>query len=413
MTTSESVIRKRRSGLAAWLFAIAAIGCTAFSTNTSYRYLRGHLGFTDPRELYGAFVLLELLLVACAVGARQNLQDPKKQAPGAPGLLVWALAGFAAIPAFSVSGSLFAGLFRLVLGPIMAVVSFHLALGMELRHKRPNARSESTVRRIGRDLGQRLVSVLGLGARDVSAQDLTRQRAIVRAARTVVAMRRTPDGSRRYVRLGRRLDRALRIAEVDGDAARVDALLARIAVAQHSEALTSIKLASPWADRPVVASAVPSGPDEADRPDRTEPDETDRPDELEASVRTVRTVRTEPDELRPNELEASVRTADEADEAPTLPVGPWVPEGPDAEIIPMQRESRRRREASAEDRPDRPDERPAGRRRGGPTDLVRQHWDAYGDDTGTLRKIVAEELPEISGETIERAIRRVRGERTA
>lgn len=255
MTTSKET-RKRRSGLAARLFAVAALGCTAFSTNTSYRYLHGHLGFTDPRELYGAFALLELLLLACAVGARQNLQDPEKQAPGAPGLLVWALAGFAAIPAFSVSGSLFAGIFRLVLGPVMAVVSFHLALGMELRHKRPDARSESMVRRIGRDLGQRIVSLLGLGTRDVSAQDLTRGRAVARAARTVVTMRRTADGTRRYARLGRRLDRALRIAEVDADAARVDALLARIAVAQHSEALTSIQLTSPWADRPAVAGAA-------------------------------------------------------------------------------------------------------------------------------------------------------------
>lgn len=77
------------------------------------------------------FLAVELALLSCALMARQNLRT--SGAPGTPGLLVWFITAVQVIPAYAESG-IVGGTVRAVVGPIMAAVLWHLAMGTELRH---------------------------------------------------------------------------------------------------------------------------------------------------------------------------------------------------------------------------------------------------------------------------------------
>lgn len=104
----------------------------------------------------------ELALFATALMARQNLNG--NGAPGAPGLLTWAIAGVQVIPAYAESGPV-GGTVRAVIGPIMAAVLWHLAMGIELRHHRPEASSNGFGALITREVRERLLARLGVAER--------------------------------------------------------------------------------------------------------------------------------------------------------------------------------------------------------------------------------------------------------
>ncbi len=245
---------QRASGAPFWLFITLAVGCTVFSTITSYRYLSGaSIGLTRG-ELYGTFCLIELALAACGFGARQNLNDPEIGSPGAPGTAIWCIVALAAIPAFSVShGDVFAAVFRLAVGPVGAVFAFHAALGMELRHRKPGSRSQGRFAQVREDLIQRLMAVFGLGARNMTAQELTRERARKRAARLSARLGNMGrSGGWRFDRVSRRLDDALRRAEVASRPEQAAALLDELAVSRNRNDLATLVLRSPWEGHAVV-----------------------------------------------------------------------------------------------------------------------------------------------------------------
>ncbi|GAA2761933.1 membrane protein [Streptomyces paradoxus] len=131
------------------------------------------------------FAAAELALFATALMARQNLAT--QGAPGLPGTLVWVITGVQVIPAYAESGPI-GGTVRAFVGPVMAAMLWHLAMGIELRLRTPGAASHGLIAVLGREAPERLLSRLGIAARDRDAAQITRDRATTRAV-TLAARR--------------------------------------------------------------------------------------------------------------------------------------------------------------------------------------------------------------------------------
>ncbi|MFI6008703.1 hypothetical protein ACIBAG_07705 [Streptomyces sp. NPDC051243] len=129
---------RRRGTAAGWLAAIAAVGCTAYSASTSWRFAADYLDMHNTVERCAFFATGELAMVAYAVMARQNLHGPR-QAAGLPAVLVWVLAAVLTIPAYAEHG-LVGGTWNAFFGPVMAAAMWHLAIGTEPRHRTPAAK---------------------------------------------------------------------------------------------------------------------------------------------------------------------------------------------------------------------------------------------------------------------------------
>ncbi|MFF7690584.1 hypothetical protein ACFZB6_31165 [Streptomyces syringium] len=224
---------------------LAAAACTAYSADTSWRFAAHRLGMTDTSERAAMFAAAELALFSTALMARQNLNDHK--APGAPGVLVWLITGVQVIPAFSESGVV-GGLVRAFVGPVLAALLWHLAMGIELRHNKPGASSNSLPAMIGRELRERLLSRLGLAVRDRTAEQITHDRWT--AAAVALAARLAFRGERGWGwytrRLERRLDVAVGRAGVGANPNQRAVLLQLLAARRNARALASIDLPSPW-----------------------------------------------------------------------------------------------------------------------------------------------------------------------
>ncbi|MFF2718311.1 hypothetical protein [Streptomyces sp. NPDC058011] len=159
--------------------ALAAVGCTAYSADTSWRFAADYLDMSGTTERIAMFAAAELALFATALLARQNLHGPK-QAPGLPGTLTWVITAVQVIPAYAESGVV-GGTVRAFVGPIMAALLWHQAMGIELRIRTPEGASHSVLARVGREARERLLSRLGIAARDRDASQITRDRATRKA----------------------------------------------------------------------------------------------------------------------------------------------------------------------------------------------------------------------------------------
>ncbi|MFD3910009.1 hypothetical protein, partial [Streptomyces sp. NPDC058603] len=259
--------QKRLGSPAVKVAALAALGCTAYSADTSWRFAADYLNMAGTAERVGMFAAAELALFATALMARQNLAS--QGAPGLPGTLVWVITGVQVIPAFAESGPV-GGTVRAFVGPIMAAMLWHLAMGIELRLRTPGAASHGLIATLGREARERLLSRLGIAARDRDAAQITRDRATTRAV--VLATRlaeRTPEQqqSRRGRRLTRRLSKAIGRAAVGTDPLQRAQLLDQLAARRHALALARIPLPSPWSPpyssdtaAPVPSPQAPGAP---------------------------------------------------------------------------------------------------------------------------------------------------------
>lgn len=216
--------------------AIAAAGCTAYSADTSWRFAADHLAMASPTERAWMFAAGEMALFATALMARQNLNE--SGSPGVPGVLVWVITGVQIIPAFAESGVV-GGTVRAFVGPILAAVLWHLAMGIELRHAKPGSGSQSLAALITREARERLLSRLGLATRDRTAEQITRDRAMARAVRL---------GARANLRTwGRyRLASAVARARVGTDSEQKHRLLQDLAARRTAGELNTVPLPSPW-----------------------------------------------------------------------------------------------------------------------------------------------------------------------
>ncbi|MER7814518.1 GIY-YIG nuclease family protein [Streptomyces sp. NPDC096153] len=216
--------------------AIAAAACTAYSADTSWAYARDSLKMTSTTERAWMFAAAEVALFATAMMARQNLRS--KGSPGTPGVLVWVITGVQVIPAYTGSG-FWGGTVRAFVGPILAALLWHLAMGIELRHSRPGADSQSLPAILVRELRERLLSRLGLSVRDRTAEQISRDRAMARAVRLA-----SRAGLRGWGR--RRLAAAVARAHVGTDEAQRHRLLQELAARRGAAELSGIPLSSPW-----------------------------------------------------------------------------------------------------------------------------------------------------------------------
>ncbi|WP_405893385.1 hypothetical protein OG612_29260 [Streptomyces sp. NBC_01527] len=238
--------QKRLGSPAVKVAALAALGCTAYSADTSWRFAADYLDMAGTAERAGMFAAAELALFATALMARQNLAT--QGAPGLPGTLVWVITGVQVIPAFAESGPV-GGTVRAFVGPIMAAMLWHLAMGIELRLRTPGAASHGLIATLGREARERLLSRLGIAARDRDAAQITRDRATTRAVALAARLaERTPEQQHgwRGRRLTRRLSKAIGRASVGTDPAQRAELLHQLAARRHALTLATVPLPSPW-----------------------------------------------------------------------------------------------------------------------------------------------------------------------
>ncbi|WP_239069822.1 MULTISPECIES: hypothetical protein [unclassified Streptomyces] len=238
--------QKRLGSPAVKVAALAALGCTAYSADTSWRFAADFLDIAGTAERVGMFAAAELALFATALMAREHLAS--EGAPGLPGTLVWVITGVQVIPAYAESGPV-GGTVRAFVGPIMAAVLWHLAMGIELRLRTPGAASHGLLTTLGREAHERLLSRLGIAARDRDAAQITRDRATSRAVALAARLaERTPQQQqgRRGRRLTRRLSKALGRASVGTDPLQRAQLLDQLAARRHALTLATVPLPSPW-----------------------------------------------------------------------------------------------------------------------------------------------------------------------
>ncbi|MET8683640.1 hypothetical protein ABZV77_05435, partial [Streptomyces sp. NPDC004732] len=263
---------KRVGTPAVWVSALAALNCTIYSGDTSWRFAADYLDMAGTVERAMMFSAGEAALFATALMARQNLKTTG--APGLPGALVWVITGVQVIPAYAESGSV-GGTVRAFVGPVMAAVLWHLAMGIELRLHKPNATSQGLLATLGREARERLLSRLGVATRNRDAAQITKDRATRRAvalASRLAAM--SPADREKATRITRRLQSALTRAGVGTDPRQRQALLEQLAARRHAVALATVDLPSPWVQdvlgqeaghakpSPLVPSPVPLPADE-------------------------------------------------------------------------------------------------------------------------------------------------------
>ncbi|MGM9348291.1 hypothetical protein [Streptomyces salinarius] len=271
--------QKRLGGPAVKVAAVAALGCTAYSADTSWRFAADYLDMAGTAERAGMFAAAELALFATALMARQNLAV--QGAPGLPGTLVWVITTVQVIPAYAESGPV-GGTVRAFVGPVMAAMLWHLAMGIELRLRTPGAASHGLIAVLGREARERLLSRLGIAARDRDAAQITRDRATARAVTLAARLaERAPEQqqSRRGRRLTRRLSKAVGRASVGTDPLQRAQLLDQLAARRHALALATVPLPSPWspAHNSASAATVPAQPTSNGPVPIPAPDDSDEP----------------------------------------------------------------------------------------------------------------------------------------
>ncbi|MBM7091052.1 hypothetical protein JTP67_21410 [Streptomyces sp. S12] len=243
----------RRTPAAVLMACLAALACTAYSADTSWRFAAHSLDMVSTAERAAMFAAAELALFACALMARQNLRA--HGVPGVPGVLVWFITGVQVIPAFAESGFV-GGIVRAVVGPVLAALLWHLAMGIELRHSKPGSGSGSLPALLAREARERLLSRLGLATRDRTAEQITRDRATVKAVALAAKLAEMKPGARGRARVVRRLSVAVGKAQAGASAEQRVKLLELLAARRHAATLATIDLPSPWQAPEVTVERV-------------------------------------------------------------------------------------------------------------------------------------------------------------
>ncbi|MEU9123542.1 hypothetical protein AB0C96_27340 [Streptomyces sp. NPDC048506] len=305
----------RRGTIAVRVAAMAALGCTAYSADTSWRFAADYLDMGSTVERAFMFAIAELALFATALMARQNLNGPAR-APGLPGVLVWVITAVQIIPAYAEFGPV-GGTVRALVGPVMAAMLWHLAMGIELRHRTPEAASRSLAAVLVTQTRERLLARLGITDQDADAARLIRERALSEAVALILRAEKMTDqqrGRRRGIRLADRMHQALERADVDGDPHQDELLLRKLATRKQALGLASITLPPRWH----APSSYTAGTSEHSRPPGGRPkhaEQTGRPHPSDTGSEDAHRV-ARSHSARP---QAAQRAADAARPHPTEP----------------------------------------------------------------------------------------------
>nr|WP_248782792.1 hypothetical protein [Streptomyces californicus] len=251
---------------------MAALVCTAYSADTSWRFAAHYLDMRNTTERAAMFAAAELALFSMALMARQNLHGPR-QAAGLPGVLVWVITAMQTIPAYAEAGVV-GGTVRAFSGPVMAAVLWHLAMGIELRQRTPDAASRGLAAVLTRQARERLLARLGIAQQDQGAAEIIHDRATQRAVALAARLaemspaQRTGRAGRRIVR---RLSKALARSGIDADPLRNEQLLRQLATRRQAAVLATIDLPGRW----TTPAGQPVGPP-AEQPDHSRADADER-----------------------------------------------------------------------------------------------------------------------------------------
>jgi hypothetical protein len=227
--------RKQRTKASTRIYLLGALIGLGVSVNTSWRYFDLKMGIHDTVERISMFAGMEVVLLACGVAMFEAARDPKATA-GPARSLAWLLCGVSAFAALQLSGGL-VGPMRVILGPVLALVALHRALGIEMRSV--DHESTGTLARVGREMRERLLSRLQFADDDRDAAERTKARAARRAAHLSRASGLVPFRKRR-------LSRAVRTADIAHDERQRQRLLAEVQMIEHTEALRTLQTVSPW-----------------------------------------------------------------------------------------------------------------------------------------------------------------------
>ncbi|MFF3565478.1 hypothetical protein ACFYXS_36135 [Streptomyces sp. NPDC002574] len=240
-TRNKKRKKNKRHPAAVVVAALAAAGCTAYSGDTSWRFAEEHLEMHSLRERSFLFFAAELALFGCALMARSNMHYKNK--PGAPGMLVWLITTVQVVPAYTESPDIWGGTVRAFVGPVLAALLCHLALGLDLWHAKPGALSDSVPAVLLRELRERLLSRLGLADRGRDAEQITRDRATHKAVR----LASLPKAAQwlESVR-NRRLGAAVARAGVGEDPEQGEKMLRLLAVRRTAGDLTTMEMPPTW-----------------------------------------------------------------------------------------------------------------------------------------------------------------------
>ncbi|MFG2400746.1 hypothetical protein [Streptomyces lydicus] len=261
---SALALAARRLGHAVLVAAIGAMICTAYSADTSWGFAEDYLGMHDTSERIVMFAAAEIGLIACGLLARATkaatATDDTAGTTGVPGTLVWVITGVQIIPAYAESGFT-GGTVRAVIGPVLAALLWHEAMGLEIRVIRPGALSTGLPALVGRELRERLLSWLGLAVRDRSAEQITRDRWTARAVEYAVRLERRQDRGWAWVtsRIERRLSKAIGRSGVASSPNQRAELIRQLSARRNSAGLATIALPSPWdAPQPPARPRTPA-----------------------------------------------------------------------------------------------------------------------------------------------------------
>ncbi|MFF8015970.1 hypothetical protein [Streptomyces sp. NPDC007929] len=373
--------KRWRGTVAVPVAAMAALGCTAYSADTSWRFAADYLDMGGTAERVAMFAVAELALFATALMARQNLNGPK-QAPGLPGTLTWVITTVQILPAYAESG-LVGGTVRAFVGPVMAAMLWHLAMGIELRHRTPDAASRGLAAVLVRQARERLLARLGIADQDADAARLIRDRALSEAVALILRAESMTDrqrGKRRQRRLTERLHEALERAGVDGDPLQDELLLRKLATRKQALDLAAITLPPRW-QIPASSSTRESGYGHP------------RSDRLEAMPRAEDAARPHPSEPGDDEVPTAARPQ------PARP-GPGLPARAEAEDSPAPTgnsagnvSGRRERKAAARKKRD------AGKARAS-DEVILKHARRIYEETGSVGRDRVEDALRAVGYTV-------------
>jgi len=224
-----------------WYWYVSAAVATLVSTDTSWRFFGERLGIADLWERAVLFAVLEIALVAAGLSMRASVRRTGN--PGSARLVAWGLAGASAYMAIELSGPA-AGIARVTLGPVLAIIALHQALGIEIKTR--HGQRTGTWAKIGRELRERALSWANLGDDLRDAKVRSRERAAVRAA--TIATSSKP--SRRDLR------KAILKSEAATNPTTRALLLDTVAALQSLDALSSVQFPSPWSSVPVPSVPV-------------------------------------------------------------------------------------------------------------------------------------------------------------
>ncbi|MGW5518699.1 hypothetical protein [Nocardia africana] len=219
-------------------FYVVSLMSLLVSLDTSWLYFRDNLGIENLWIRGGMFSVLEAALIACGIGMAMGVR--RGHGPGSPQISAWILCGVSAWMAISVSGAL-DGAARVMLGPVLGMIMFHHALGIE---KKARTENSGIWARIGRELRERMLSRFGLANDERDAAQRTRDRNATRAVELSIQRPLWKRWSR-----AARMERALLAAGVADDPAMLARVKARRAVVHHAQALQTLDSGSPWTEQ--------------------------------------------------------------------------------------------------------------------------------------------------------------------